>query len=234
MFPLTCVSGYWRIHNKHGNLFDKWFENTLKINCPYVFFSDKETIEFIRKYRKDLPTYYIELDIEDFYTYQYKDRMITHNIHCPSVELNLIWNEKIFLIQKALELNPFGSDYFMWNDAGVCVFRNTTPPPYSFPNIDKLSKLSKDKFIYSSSSLFDKNLFTKTQYHLHHHISGTTYILHKNIIEKFAQLYKEYLNLIDKTDIWTDQVIWTHIYKDNEDLFHKLCSGYGEIINKLF
>ena len=39
---LTCVSGYWEIKNKHGDAFKKWFENTLKINCPYVFFGDKK------------------------------------------------------------------------------------------------------------------------------------------------------------------------------------------------
>ena len=42
---LTCVSGYWKIKNKHDNKFENWFNNTLKFNCPYVFFSDKETIE---------------------------------------------------------------------------------------------------------------------------------------------------------------------------------------------
>ena len=40
-YTMTCVSGYWRISNKHGNKFDNWFNKTLKINCPYVFFGDK-------------------------------------------------------------------------------------------------------------------------------------------------------------------------------------------------
>ena len=87
---LTCVSGYWRINNKHDNNFEKWFNTTLKVNCPYVFFSDRNTIELIKKYRQDLPTYYIECNIEDFYTYKYRDKMITHPRHCPSVELNLV------------------------------------------------------------------------------------------------------------------------------------------------
>jgi hypothetical protein len=56
---LTCVSGYWEIKNKHGDKFNNWFHNTLQINCPYVFFGDKETIEMIKKYRGDLPTHYI-------------------------------------------------------------------------------------------------------------------------------------------------------------------------------
>ena len=78
--------------------------------------------------------------------------MVRSSTHCPSVELNLIWNEKIFLIQRALELNIFESDYFIWIDAGISIFRDITPPSYSFPNINKLINLPKDKFIYSSSS----------------------------------------------------------------------------------
>ncbi len=231
---LTCVSGYWRIKNKHGNNFETWFNTTLKINCPYVFFSDKETIEIIKKYRGNLPTYYIECNIEDFFTYKYKDKMIIHNIHCPSIELNLIWNEKIFLIQKALKINPFNSDYFMWMDAGMSSFRNRMPPNCPFPNINKLNKLSKDKFIYSSSHNFTYNEnFKKGQYHLHHHVSGT-YLLHKSIINKFVDIYKDYLNLIDKNDIWTDQVILTLIYKDKREIFFKLCDNYATIPFYLF
>lgn len=226
---LTCVSGYWMIKNKHGNNFEKWFRTTLKVNCPYVFFSDKETIEIIKKYRGNLPTYYIECDIKDFNTYKFKDRMVTHPIHCPSIELTLIWNEKIFLIQKAIELNPFKSEYFMWMDAGICSFRNKMPPNIQFPNINKLNNLPKDKFIYSSSHNFTYNeKFIKGQYHLHHHVSGT-YLFHKNVINKFVDIYKKYLNLIDENDIWTDQVIWTLIYRDNKELFFKLCDNYGTI-----
>ena len=39
--------------------------------------------------------------------------------------------------------------------------------------------------------------------------------------------------LIDKNDIWTDQVILTMIYRDNKELFYKLCDGYGSIVTNL-
>lgn len=231
---LTCVSGYWIIKNKHGNQFNDWFKTTLRINCPYIFFGDKQSIELVKKYRNDLTTYYIELNIEDFITYQYKNKMITHPYHCPSTELNLIWNEKIYMIQKAFNLNPFQSDYFCWIDAGICTYRNKYPPNQPFPNLEKLNKLPTDKFIFSSSCNFNSNRFIKGQYHLHHFISGTSYILHKNIIDKFINLYNEYLKLIDKNYIYTDQVILTLIYKNNKDLFFKYIDGYGEIITSMF
>ena len=88
---------------------------------------------------------------EEFMTYKYKDNMITNSVHCPSIELNLIWNEKIFMIQRALKINPFLSDFFMRIDAGICVYRNNSPPSISFPNINVLNKLPKYKFIYCST-----------------------------------------------------------------------------------
>ena len=228
-----CVSGYWIIKNKHDNKYKNWFNNSLKINCPYIIFGNKQSIELIKTFRKNLPTYYIELDIDDFYTTKYRDKMIVHPIHCPSVELNLIWNEKIFLIQKAKNINPFNSEYFLWIDAGICTYRNIKPPKNNFPDLNKVNSLPKDKFIYSSSNNFNSNLIKNDNYY--HCISGTSYLLHQTIIDKFVEIYKIYLEkLIDKNNIWTDQIVLSHIYKDYNDLFFKLGDTYGEIVKKLF
>jgi len=228
---MTCVSGFWKVNNKHDNHYDTWFQHSLKINCPYIFFGDKETIEIIKPFRDGLPTFYIECNIEDFVTYKYKHRMITHPSHCPSVELNLIWNEKIFLIKKAVEINPFHSDFFCWVDAGICIYRTISPPSTPFPNVNKLNTLPKNKFIYTSSNPYNEFDVTKNNYY--HHISGT-YILHKNIVNDVAELYNIYLNnLLDNNNIWTDQVILTHMYKTHKHLFHKLGDGYGELFHLL-
>ena len=228
---LTCVSGYWKVKNKHNN-YDDWFDKTLMINCPYIFFSDKETITFIKKYRKNLPTFYIEMNLDEFETYKYKDKMITHPIHCPSIELNLIWNEKIFLIKRALEINPYLSDFFIWVDAGICSYRINSPPKKIFPDENKLKKLPNDKFIFCSSNTYNPNYVLPNNYY--HSVSGT-FILHKNIIKDFTKLYEKYLDkLLDKNNIWTDQVILTHMFKDKNDLFFKLCEGYGSIIPYLY
>ena len=111
-YVLTCVSGYWKVHNKYATTYDTWFKNTLAIQCPYVFFTDKETMECIKPFRQGLPTVYIEYPLEKFVTYKYKNKMVVDPLHCPSAELNLIWNEKIFLMKHAYVLNPFTSDYF--------------------------------------------------------------------------------------------------------------------------
>uniref|UniRef100_A0A6C0IMM7 Nucleotide-diphospho-sugar transferase domain-containing protein n=1 Tax=viral metagenome TaxID=1070528 RepID=A0A6C0IMM7_9ZZZZ len=235
--PFTCVSGFWQVKNKHDNKFLEWFKTSLLINCPYVFFTDKEGIDLIKRYRKSLPTYYIECQIEDFHTYQYKDKITTHPVHCPSKELNLIWNEKIFLMEKAKNINPFNSEFFCWVDAGICTYRTVAPPPQSFPDLNKLRLLPKDRFIYSVSTPWNPTLVTTNNYY--HHISGT-YILHKNIISRFTEMYKLFLakifndTNINKSNIWTDQVILTHMFKTFPDKFYKLCEGYGTLFNVLY
>lgn len=232
---LTCVSGYWEIKNKHNdNSFEKWFQNTLKINCPYVFFGNKESIKIVKGYRGNLPTHYVELEIEDFETYQYKDKMVVDAYHCPSVDLNLIWNEKIFMIDKASILNPFSSEYFMWVDAGICVYREIAPPSEPF-STEKISSLPHDKMIYTSSEMrdFNESHFLKNP-EWKHHVSGT-YIVHKNIIKGLIHSYKDALNKYMNKDIpYTDQILWTYIYKDYKHLFYKIDDGYGVILKHLY
>ena len=231
MASLTCVTCYYPVKNKHGNKFMEWFKNTLSVNCPYVFFTNKENMAMIKELRRDLPTHFIELNMEDFITYRYKDRMITNSIHCPSVELNLIWNEKIFLLDRASNVNPFNTDWFLWMDAGICTFRDCKPAVDRL-NLDKLLSLPKDKIIYTSSNPYYEHFVTVNNYY--HHVSGT-YLIHKDIIAACSLLYKEYLEkLLSKDNIWTDQVIWTHIYKDYPFMFYKWFDGYGEIAKYLF
>ena len=227
-YPLTCVSGYWKCKNKHSNKYeDEWFQNTLKLQCPYVFFGDKKGIEIIKLFRGNFITHYIEMEISDFYSSRYKDLMITDDWHCPSVELNLIWNEKIFLIERATLLNPFKSEFFAWADAGLCTYREYKPAPIMFPNKNRLNILPCDKFIYSASEEYEEHRVDEPNWH---HISGSAYIIHKNFVAPFTFIYKTYMDrLINKERIWTDQVIWTHIYRDHKNLFHKIGWDYGQL-----
>lgn len=223
---LTCVSCFFQVKGKHTNYFN-WFANTLAVNCPYVFFTDNDTIDIIKQYRGDLPTYYIICELNDLYMYQYKDRIATDPVHCPSIEVNMIWNEKIFMMEKAVNINPFQSEWFKWMDAGMSIYRHNKPPPYPFPVKERLIDLPTDKFIYSASDSYIPDCIREDNYY--HHISGT-FLFHKNFISIFVDVYKQYLEkLLNKNNIWTEQVIYTHIYKEHPELFYKLCDGYGTI-----
>lgn len=231
---MTVVSGYWMVNNKHGDKYKKWFKNSLSINCPYVFFGDKNSIQIIKEYRKNFPTYYVECEIKDFYTYKYFDNFLVDETNCPSKELNCIWNEKIFFMQKAKNINPFKSDFFIWVDAGICSFRDTKPPLEYFPNFNKVKDLPNDKFIFTSSQ--NKNFeMEKVGSYNYHYISGA-FCVNIRIIDEVCELYKTYLDLhVPKKDnLYTDQVMYTLIYKDKPELFYKIGHGYGKIIEILY
>jgi len=239
----TCVSCYFPVKNKYDinkddNKYIEWFKNTLSINCPYVFFTTKEYIDVIKSYRKNYPTYFIECNIEDFYTYKYKEKMITDPIHCPSVELNLLWNEKMFMIKKAYDINPFNSEWFQWIDAGICIYRDKTPRQSEYPHMKVFvtENLPKNKIIVEPSFYYyNPDLVRNDNYY--HYISGTSYILHNSIINNFVNIYVDYLDkLVDENNIWTDQVILTHIYKDLPHLFCLMTvrNSYGHMVEKLY
>lgn len=232
---LTLISGFWKVKNKHDNKFENWFSKTLKINCPYIFFCNEESINIIKKYRQSLPTHYILCEISDFYTFKYIDCIETHELHCPSKELNLIWNEKLFLLKRSADLNVFNTDYFAWIDSGICIYRDIEPPRNLFPNLKKLMSLPKDKFIFTSSTnSFDKKSINDDTYY--HHISGGIFIMHKSFINNFVDLYKKFIDslLPKKKWIYTEQVILTKMYNLYPELFYKFTDGYGNIIPLLY
>jgi hypothetical protein len=109
--------------------------------------------------------------------------------------------------------------------------------------LKKIETLPKDKFIFTSSveenmenvensirtQLLDNNNYC-------HYISAGVFIMHKSFISTFKNIYKEYIDYLlpQKNNIYTEQVIYTHIYFRNSNLFYKLTDGWGNIIPYLY
>jgi hypothetical protein len=234
----TCVSGYWKINNKHGDKYNNWFENTLAINCPYIFFITEDKIDFINNFRKDYPTYFIKKNIEDFITSKLDIKNETHGLHVPSKELGLIWLEKMNLVLEASLLNPYNSEWFCWIDSGICIYRDTKPSSNIFPNPEKMHLLSKKLINYSSSDNISENELSKIKnWEYYHNIAGTSFILHISIIKDIHDLFYKYLNICLKETngfiCYSDQCIWSRIYLDYPKLFNKIGDSYGQIILEL-
>jgi len=248
---ISIVSGYWIVKGKHShNSYKAWFKTSLKINCPYIFFCDNDSIKIIKQFRHDYNTMYIILPMNEFYTYKFINEngnetnvIKTDHRHCPSAEVWSVWNEKIFLIEKAKNLNPFNSKYFIWLDAGLSPYRNKTPPQ-TFPNIKKFTKTFDNKFVFTATQdnfslneydgnkngIKNENKCERNPYY--HYISGT-FLVHINIIDQIVHLYKQYLNDMNENIINTEQVILTQMYVDHKELFYELGKGYGTIVKYL-
>lgn len=230
---LTCVTGYWAVKNKHGDSFPNWFPNTLNVDHPYVVFCDEARAQ-LEIPRQPFPTAFARLPLAQCYLYDKQDRVWTHEYHCPSTELNVIWNEKVFLIERALNINPYGSEWFVWLDAGICVWRERANQRPLRLNRDALRKLPKDKLVFSSSiAEFVPEYVASNMYY--HHVAGTAFLLHRNIVATFCAAYRACLDrLLNQRAAFIDQGVFTHLYAEQPDLFFKLTHGYGAVANYLF
>jgi hypothetical protein len=60
------------------------------------------------------------------------------DIHTP--ELYAIWFEKKEFMRRVIEANPFGSETFVWCDAGICRFPEWVPALRSFPRAERIPR----------------------------------------------------------------------------------------------
>jgi succinate dehydrogenase/fumarate reductase flavoprotein subunit len=120
----------------------------------------------------------------------------------------------------------------MWVDAGICKFRDTKPESTSFPTKKVLKLLDKKKINYSAvGGDIDKKIL-EWKYTLT--ITGTAYIIHKDMINFYCEEFYKYVNkCVDFTIEFTclvDEVILTRMLFDHPEWFNKIANGYGDVI----
>lgn len=242
---ITVVSGYWDLNKSKYDkeTYKKWMENSLSINAPYVFFCEDENVDFIKNLRPH-PTIFIKKSINDFYFNKYNFTIdYIHGRHCPSVELGLIWLEKIRLVKEASETDKFGNEWYAWLDSSICTFRDNKPTQSVWPNPNKLKKLKKNALNYTSTPEHEGKDLKILKDSKYIHIITGTWIVHKSMIDKLCKLFERYLGLVRDEAIkndrniflcLSDQVVWTRMLIEKPEYFNKVGSGYGEIVNLLY
>ena len=228
---ITFVSGFWNVKNKYGHeKYNEWFKNTLKINQRYIFFCNKDEVEYINSFRNGYETVFIDYPLDSFLTNQYATDNWIHPMNSPSKEISMIWNEKMNLMKLAKDYditNNQSTEFYIWIDAGVAPFRNKEPPQTKF-NLKNIDSLPKDKVVYSE--VIDDNnegVFT-----------ATCFVIHKNLIDKIHELFYDqliYCNQINNdARCGMEQLIFTELMKTHPELFFKLGNDYGENIEILY
>ena len=226
---ITIISGYWRIPNKYSHdHYNQWFQYSLKINqLTYFFCENQEEIDYIKQFRDELPTIYIIYPLARFNSNRFYNPHWIHPTHVPSSDLGKIWHEKIHLMKLVKDNYQPDQEFFIWCDAGVCVYRDHAPPPIRL-NLKDINSLPHDKFCYSDPE----------HPYEHHNFSGTVYIIHRDLIDTIYDLYMEYVDkCAEKYNDWrcgSDQFILTEMMKDHPHLFYKLACGYGMNIQALY
>jgi hypothetical protein len=131
MVQPTVVTAYYPIPSKFpiekylGWMMHFW----PKTNCPLIFFTDPGIVPLFQdmlKGRKGL-TQVIGLPFNELSAFKKlcPEAWIRTRANDPentrhTPELYAIWYEKKEFILRAIEKNPFGSQHFVWCDAGIC------------------------------------------------------------------------------------------------------------------
>lgn len=245
----TVVTAYYKFPSKHSaESYESWMQNMLSLDCPMVIFTDDENADKIRAYRGDkmLKTLIWVMPLSDcFYaqepflkTWEQHWKMdYERSIHNPN--LYIIWNEKTMFVQKVIERNPFGSEFFCWCDIGC--FRNREDMRLfteSWPATVFLEKADKNKMYFLNIEPFQDrdleilpNSLTRP-FDGKNRIGGTIFLGHKNIFEEYNKLFYKYLVLYMREGYFAgkDQNIIASIYAAHPDKFKlvKPVAGQGD------
>jgi hypothetical protein len=229
----TIVTGYFAldISKASDTKYKEWMRNMLIIDNFMIIFCDKYSHDFIKEMRinKQDKTLIIPTNIEDFYTYKYMYEYINnYNIdhernigHTPL--LYMIWNEKSHFLKRAIDLDPFKTNYFLWVDIGCFRIENTNY--LNWPNPSRISEMDKNKVLLLSvvpftdaelkcSSKKDLPLFQFTNR------IGGTFGGGKEILLKWHDLYYEMVDYFISINrfIGKDQSIMNSVYLLNREM----------------
>jgi hypothetical protein len=194
---ITVVSAYYPMKSKHSiTEYKEWISNLLgNVSFNLVFFTNKEYTPFIKDIRKNFSnTKIITLEFEELEVFKKyplsfwkgQKRIDHEESHTP--ELYAIWYEKKEFIKKAIEMNPFNSEKFVWTDAGIC--RDSKWIPY-LKNYPCSNKIPENKILLNEIKDFsDKNEYYDFKYDIENVGAG--------VLAGDKEAWKNYEILYDK------------------------------------
>ena len=203
----TIVTAYFKSPSKYNTAsYDEWMTNFLTtVDNEMVIFCDRGSFEFITTLRANFvnKTRIVIIELEQLYCsqphfmeYWKKDfaRDFEKNIH--NINLYIIWNEKAMFVGKVMKADPFKTEFFMWCDIGCFRYKDELHLfKKEFPSKKFLKSAKKDKMYFLNTCTFQKEDFeilpnglTRELKYVNR-MGGTMFIGHKDIFEKYVELY---------------------------------------------
>lgn len=227
----TIVSSF--INVLHPERTDKsvetYFQNgilLLKSNIPKIIFVDDIMYDKIKDYQNHT-TKIILVDKKNYYFYSYLNTehlqgfyLNTENPKKDNIEFMMTICLKTEWMREAIDINPFGSDQFIWVDFGIRHVFNCDDTAFT-NTLERLTQKTHDKIriasIWDLHHKTNKNVYEEILWYFAGGVFGGS----KEKILVFADLMKEKcLQIIDekKTLMW-EVNIWYLIYLENKEIF---------------
>lgn len=248
----TIVSMFYNIRSMDGDLSDYHRKKEtfyslakkfiLSLNMPLFLCMDADDIELInmiRETRKEKGleniTYLYFEKFENTYFYKYIDRIkemqskyIIHNgnLRHETPRYITLNNNKFHFIEKAIEINPFCSNKFLWLDMGI---NHVAQKPFEILNWqyqipEKIKQICINPYL--------ENILPKEIFHnIYHHTAGGLFSGSKEYLSMYIKLYKNKIEQILNEEWYQiDEAIMTIIQRENRDMFEFYYGDYDGII----
>ena len=246
MSKVTFVSALFDIDRVDGRKWDnylKWFDITLKLKVPMVLFITDDLVEFVEERRKDIPTDIIIQTVEDIPYYDLKDRIqeiLDSNqykedisdpdrIECQQAMYSVIQYSKFPWLEKAIDKNPYESEFFFWIDAGASRFFEGYDLSQEYPSKDAVESLDGmgERFLVQMNCDYYPDLYNADVLPLDYLYDNRSYVLgsmfggHKTAILKVSNMIDSILNeeMIKNNSINNEQIALGYLVKKYPDDF---------------
>lgn len=261
MDNLTIITCLYDIRKKEGstpqsihtiNDYLELSKHMLQVHLPMVIFTDEENItRHISKVRTGYglldKTVIINLPFEETFFYKdlnvLKERMNQYSIVNWNKEKDtplyvLLNNNKFDFLQRAMQLNPFHTNFFLWMDMGIQHCTKATKDEWmevskSWPSFicqyrDRIHKLR----IHTTTK--PENMTWKDYFKMiYHHVAGGLFGGHKDCLYEYIQLFKQQWETILYKEKWwqLDEAVMTILTDTYPDKFRFFYGDYDGLIS---
>lgn len=242
----------WEHYRLPQEMYLGWYKNTLSLDADHIIYTDEvfydrvmnilkehgtsKNVMVIKKTLQELPAYKLYYDkMKTVMESQQFVRKISFNVPEMVQPLyNVIMFNKMFFVKDAIELNPFGSENFIWADAGGLREDIRNYKGVVWPSQEKFDKLDKDKILmfshHQNISILVRRDHAMSQMR---YIQGTSFFLTKNSIDRLITLFdKTTFDCLNKGYIGSDEKIFDFCYLDDPDLFQLEVSTWREYYDR--
>ena len=251
---ITLVSCLYQIETNRHNFSDYliWVNNVLLINKPLVFYIQPNLSKMIKDKRPKIykdKTIWIEKEFNNFYSYkhylkQFKETyFIDKATYKHTVDLYIIWSEKMNCLKESIENNYFKTKYFFLVDAGLFLQKNVDKYINNWPSIEKIKNDSrvtlngireiKDDELYK---LMHFEPITHSKFMNNANVAGGFFGGSSDNLIKFIKYYYEILELFYKNKIYigTDQNIYAIVGRLHPEIAKIINSGHYQFLINYF
>jgi len=233
---MTLVSAFFTDVNQEKSI-ERYLELgcvLLQANIPKIIFADETMYENIKNFENE-NTKIVLTNKEDIYLYKYKNlpnfNVNTTNPLKDTIEFMFIMCNKTEIVRKAIELNYFNTDQFIWIDFGIKHIFNCSDEEF-IQKIESLNHKNYEKVRIATIWNFQNLYLFDILKDITWFFAGGVFGGNKDFLIEFADKTKEEcLKIIEneKTIMW-EVNIWYLVYLQYPHLFDFYQSNHNQTL----